>query len=178
MRTMNTAFARHHKTPLLAFGIGVVLAVLFVAFPAFHSLLSKVDRLGYPGMVLAGIMYGSAVTSSIATVVFVNTPPHLNPIVVGLIAGLGAAAYDLVLFLITRKETEHGWLAAAFARMRERRHVPNWTTLVLGMLILASPLPDELAAGLFGINRSRAMPFFFLSFASNALGIVLLSGAL
>ncbi|MEK7636969.1 MAG: hypothetical protein AAB402_01075 [Patescibacteria group bacterium] len=172
---MDRDFLRHHKTAVLAFTIGVVLAVLYLTLPALHDFLSQVNQLGYPGMLLAGVMYGSALTSSLATILFVDTPPHLNPIMIGLIGGFGAALYDLSVFLLTRREAEHGWLARVIARLRERRHVPNWLTALMGVVILASPLPDELAAGLFGINRSRSLPFFLLSFASNTLGIVLLS---
>ena len=175
---MDTGFYRHHRTSIIVFSTGIIIAVLFAAVPTLHDYLRLVDRLGYPGMFIAGLMYGSGLTASVATVIFVDSPPGLNLIVVGLLGGLGSALYDLAVFLITRHETSHGWLAAMINRVRERRHVPNWVTLAIGAVILASPLPDELAAGLFGINRSKALPFFLLSFVSNTIGVMLLSGVL
>lgn len=169
-------FIAHHKKELIGFGIGIVLAVLFLSVPALHRNLDWIDGLGYPGMFIAGIMYGSGLTASLATVIFIDSPRELNLIIVGLLAGLGSALYDLTVYFITRRGAEHGWIAAAFARLRERRHIPNWPIALLGAFILMSPLPDELAAGLFGVNRSRALPFFLLSFASNTLGVLLLSG--
>jgi hypothetical protein len=175
---MNSGFMMHHRKELAVFGIGILVALIFLTIPALHDILRMVDRLGYPGMLLAGMMYGSGLTASMATVIFVDAPQNLNPFVIGLLGGLGAALYDLFIFLITRREAEHGWLASVITRLRQRRNVPNWVTLAAGTLILASPLPDELAAGLFGINHSKAQPFFLLSFASNALGVMLLSGVL
>ncbi len=174
---MNSSFLHHHRGALIIFSIGVAMAVAFIVLPTLHRFLGVVDRLGYPGMLVAGLMYGSGLTASIATVIFVDSPQHLNPIVVGLLGGIGAAVYDLGIFLFTRREAEHGWLATFIGRMRQQRLVPNWVTTILGVLILASPLPDELAAGLFGFKRSKVWTFFLLSFASNALGVFLLSTA-
>lgn len=173
---MNSSFITHHKKEIAAFSIGVILAVIFLAVPNLHRALGAVDRLDYPGMFLAGLMYGSGLTSSIATIIFIDSPPHLNLLVVGMLGGLGAAIYDLIIFLITRRESEHGWLAVVVARIRQRRYVPNWLTMTIGSLILISPLPDELAAGLFGLNNNRAKTFFVLSFVSNTVGVLLLSG--
>lgn len=170
------SFIRHHKKEVAGFGLGLILAVFFFSVPSLHRALGTVDQLGYLGMFLAGLMYGSGLTASIAMIIFIDSPPGLNLIAVALLGGLGAAIYDLSVFLITRRESEHGWLANVIARLRERRYVPNWVTLTIGSLILISPLPDELAAGLFGVNHSKAIPFFFLSFASNTLGVLLLSG--
>jgi hypothetical protein len=175
--TMNSSFIMHHKREIAGFGIGVILAIVFLAVPALHDILRMADRLGYPGMLLAGIMYGSGLTAPIATVIFIDSPANLNPIVIGLLGGIGAACYDLAIFLLTRREAEHGWLATIIARIRARRYVPSWATMTIGTLILASPLPDELAAGLFGITNSKVAPFFLLSFASNTLGVLMLSGA-
>jgi hypothetical protein len=81
------------------------------------------------------------------------------------------------VFQFTRREASRGWLAAVLERIQQKRRIPHWTTLTVGIVILASPLPDELAAGLFGIDRGRARTFFLLSFVSNALGVLVLSWA-
>lgn len=173
---MPGGFLAQHKKETAAFIVGIILAIFFFNVPELHRALGTVDRLGYLGMFIAGLMYGSGLTSSIAIIIFVDAPADLNLIVVGLLGGLGAAIYDLTIFLLTRREAEHGWLATFIARIRERRHIPNWLTIMTGTIILISPLPDELAAGLFGINHGKAKPFFLLSFASNTLGVLLLSG--
>lgn len=173
---MNGSFFAHHKKEVAAFIVGIILAIFFFTVPELHHALGAVDRLGYLGMFIAGLMYGSGLTSSIAIIIFIDAPANLNLIVVGLLGGLGAAIYDLTIFLLTRREAEHGWLAVVIARIRERRHIPNWLTIITGTIILISPLPDELAAGLFGINHSKVRPFFLLSFTSNTLGVLLLSG--
>lgn len=172
---MTRAFWGQHWKELLAFGVGVVLAVVFFTVPELHRDLGWIERLGYPGMFLAGILYGSGLTSSLAMIIFLETPPGLNLFVVAVLGGLGSALYDLTIFYITRRESKHGWLASVIERARLRRGIPNWVTVVIGSLILISPLPDELAAGLFGIGKGRAKIFFLYSFVSNAVGVALLS---
>lgn len=173
---MPLAFIRHHTREILVFGLGLGLAALFVFVPELHALLRRVDSLGYLGMFLAGLMYGSGLTSTIAVVIFVEAPSDLNPWLVGLIGGLGSAIYDLTIFYVTRREAQRGWLASTINRLSQYRRVPNWMATTAGVLILVSPLPDELAAGLFGLKSGRARTFFLYSFASNAIGILILNG--
>ncbi len=172
---MHKSFVTLHQKEIIAFGVGLILAGVFLVVPALHGLLRSVDRLGYPGMFLAGVMYGSGLTAPIAMIIFVDTPPDLHLLAVAVIGGFGSALYDLAIFTITRRETRHGWLATRIGRIRERHPIPNWLTTILGVVILISPLPDELAAGLFGLGQGRAGWFFLYSFASNTLGIMLLS---
>jgi uncharacterized membrane protein YdjX (TVP38/TMEM64 family) len=42
---------------------------------------------------------------------------------------------------------------------------------VLGAIIIASPLPDEMGVGLMGISKLKTSQFILLSFVLNAIGI-------
>ncbi len=173
---MELSFIRHHRKELIAFSVGILLAALALLMPNMHRALDRLDQLGYAGMFLTGIMYGSGLTSGLAIIIFADAPSHLNPILVGLIGGLGSALYDLLIFQITRQQSEHGWLASVLQKIRHRHPIPNWIEMLTGFAILVSPLPDELAAGLFGLGKSRARKFFAYSFASNTIGVLIING--
>ena len=151
------------------------MALFFWFVPSLHVVIDALSSLGYAGIFLCGILYGSAITSTTASLIFIQTDHSLHPILVGLIGGLGAALYDTTIFLIFREESGHGWLARWLNRLRERRHIPNWVSMVVGGFVIASPFPDELASGLMGITNSKTVPFLAVSFAANTLGIIFLS---
>ena len=50
----------------------------------------------------------------------------------------------------------------------------RYLTFLMGGLIIASPLPDELGISLLGLSRMREAYFVPLSFAFNFLGICLI----
>lgn len=172
---MHPSFIQQHRSALLVFSVGVAVALLFAFVPPLHAFITGIDRLGYVGMFIAGLLYTSAMTSATATIIIAQAGPSLQPLLIGLVGGLGAMTFDTAIFLFSRNESAHGWLAHVLVRIRERRHVPNWAFLFLGGLIIASPLPDELAAGLLGITYRKLGPFLVLSFVANALGIYLIS---
>jgi len=172
---MTWSFLRVHKLSIVTFVAGVGLAVLFLVVPSLHKVIIEIDQLGYFGMLVGGVMYGSALTASTATLIFVGADYGLNPILVGLIGGLGAAIYDTTIFLIIRHESDKGFFARWLERLRAKFHVPTWVDMLIGGFIMASPLPDELAAGLMGATNGKTMPFLMMSFAANAIGIMLLS---
>jgi uncharacterized membrane protein YdjX (TVP38/TMEM64 family) len=120
------------------------------------------------------MMYGSGLTASLATILFLDTPASLHPFAVAIIGGFGSAMYDSLIFFITRRQARHGWLATRIHRLRARHHIPHWPVLLLGSVILISPLPDELAAGLLGMSEGKARNFFFYSFISNTFGILMI----
>ena len=50
----------------------------------------------------------------------------------------------------------------------------SWTLPILGAIIIASPLPDEMGVGLMGISKLKTSKFILLSFILNAIGIFLI----
>ena len=48
----------------------------------------------------------------------------------------------------------------------------RWLTWLIGGLIIASPLPDELGISLLGFSKAKTSLFIVLSFVFNFLGIL------
>ena len=53
----------------------------------------------------------------------------------------------------------------------------SWTLPVLGAVIIASPLPDEMGVGLMGISKLKTSQFILLSFVLNSIGIFIIVSA-
>lgn len=154
---------------LIIFAAGVGAVAVAFRTPAVREALLAVAQVGYPAAFFAGVLYGVSFTAPTATVLFASLAP-IHPVLGALVGGAGAALYDLSVFSFVRHEARQGMLAAWRSRLNGPR-LPRWLMVVIGAFILASPLPDELAAGTLGLTTLRGWQFVVLSFALNGFGI-------
>jgi uncharacterized membrane protein YdjX (TVP38/TMEM64 family) len=159
---------------LYVFLAGLALTIVALQFPAVKQVISRLGQLGLPGSFLSGILYAFSFTSSTATAIFANSH-SASAIATALVAGLGSAVYDLTVFAVIRNQTHHGFFAVIREKLEHRRRkIPNWLSLIIGLIILASPLPDELAAGLMGFTELSVKKFILISFLANVAGIFMI----
>lgn len=156
---------------LLIFIIGLVLTIIAVQFSATRQFIINLGSSGIFGAFFGGILYAFAFTASLATVIFINIPAHLPVILIAIAGGIGSALYDMMVFAFIRQQTSHGFLQTVREAIHRRRPLPRWLSLVIGIIILGSPLPDELAAGFFGFMNFSVKKFIALSFVANTLGL-------
>ncbi|MFH0829125.1 MAG: hypothetical protein V1907_03005 [Candidatus Kerfeldbacteria bacterium] len=171
-----TAQRGHHgvRTALITFGIGITAAVILMQVVSAATLASLVRETGVLGIFLVGAMYSISFTSPTATVVLVNLHGQFHPLVIATIGAFGSLAYDELIFIIARKETKTN-VGERLHRALERLPVPSSLWFVIGGLIIASPLPDELASGMFGALATSKKRFAALSFSMNFIGILLVT---
>lgn len=168
---------KRHPAKVVAvvlFAAGLVVAVLLWLRPETRGLYAALHAAGYAGAVVAGVLYGASLTAGLATIVFATLPPGLHPLLAALAGGVGAVAYDLAVFALVRREARDPF-RTLMDRLQRRPRLPSWVALSLGCVILASPLPDELAAGWFGLSSLPARRFIPLSFALNAAGLLVIA---
>ena len=133
---------------------------------------------GYIGAFFGGILFVSTFTVSIGTALLLLLAETLHPIEIGIIAGIGAVVGDLVIFQYIRNkglisEIKHFFEFFGSDKLKHLVHTKyfSWTLPVLGAIIIASPLPDEMGVGLMGISKLKTSQFILLSFVLNAIGI-------
>lgn len=151
---------------------GLILIIIALQFPATQQLIDKISQTGYLGAFLAGWLYAIAFTASSAAVIFTHTPPDLNPLVIALIGGLAAAIYDLTVFIFIKTQSAHGFLESLQTKFFSQRKLPSWALILIGLAILGSPLPDELASGFLGFMKLSTRKFILISFIANVAGIL------
>lgn len=156
------------------FLIGLLLTIIALQFPATKQFIVKIGQSGILGALLAGVLYAFAFTSSVATAIFANASHSLNPFVLALIGGLGAAIYDLTIFVFVRTQASHGFLHSLRSRLTTQRKIPSWLLTLIGLVIFASPLPDELASGFLGFTKLSTKSFILISFLANVAGIFII----
>lgn len=160
--------------------IGIVIAIFLFNFEPFHQLLLSLGTLGFIGAFLAGILFVSSFTFSTGVVILLVLAEQLNVWEVAVLAGLGAVMGDLLIFKFVKDElTEEikpiikRWGGKYIQQLLHSKYF-SWTFPLLGAIIIASPLPDEIGVSLLGISKMNTGKFLLLSFVLNSLGILAL----
>ena len=124
---------------------------------------------------VAGLLYSSVFTVAPATVGLAHLAQSVPVAVVALLGGLGAMLGDALVFRFFR-----GALGEWIAGHRRRRWLKfrqqlQWPAVILGALVIASPLPDELGLALMGATRLPQGWFFPLALTFNTAGILVIA---
>lgn len=161
--------------------LSVVIAIVLVRTDALVSILTRTEELEFWGSFFAGIFFTSIFTTAPAIVTLGEIAQHY-PIVLTAFAGAaGAVVGDLIIFRFVRERfSEH--LMEVFGTQGGRRRFTHllkirsfrWLTFLVGGLIIASPLPDELGVALLGFSKMKISGFIAIAFIFNFIGIIII----
>lgn len=166
------------------FIISVIFAFLLSSYEPFHRILLGLGGLGYVGALIAGILFVSTFTVTTGIVILLVLSQQYSAFEIGIIAGVGAVIGDFTIFRFVQNDLL-GELKLIYNKFDKDDHFKkvlhskyfSWTFPVLGAIIIASPLPDEIGVSLMGIARMKKSRFVVLSFILNATGIFLVISA-
>lgn len=158
--------------------LSVLIAVLIGRSGAIETFVRSMGEARLIGSFLAGILFTSVFTATPA-VVFLGEFAQAEPVwAVSVLGALGAVVGDTLIFRFVRDRFA-GDLLSLLRQQQRRRfkkllRLPSarWILGALGLLIIASPFPDELGVAFLGFARTRREFFSALSFAANFLGIL------
>jgi len=128
---------------------------------------------------LAGIFFTSVFTIAPSAIALVSISGVSN-FTIALWGALGALCGDLILFYFIRDRFVDDLVASikpsVMKKIMHSFHLGfmKWVSPLLGALIIASPLPDELALTLLGLSKTRVAVLIPISFIMNFLGILAL----
>lgn len=168
---------------LTIFFLSVIFALALTRFEDFHTFLLNLGSFGYLGAFAAGVLFVSTFTVATGAVILLILAETLSPWEIGLIAGLGAVAGDFTIFrFIKYGLNEELKLIYNHFKNDKLNHLLHtkyfrWSLPVIGALIIASPLPDEIGVSLLGISKMKTYQFLIISFILNAIGIFLVVSA-
>ena len=142
--------------------------------------LTGLGDLGYLGAFLAGMFFVSVFTVAPASIVLFFLAGNLNPVLVAVVAGVGAVIGDYFIFKFL-KDRVFEELTPLFNRyggsyFSKLLHTPYfaWLMPFIGALIVASPFPDEIGLGLMGLSKIKIWQFILVTFLLNSVGILII----
>lgn len=163
--------------------ISLIVTVVLLANGWLEHLTSGLGNLGYFGVLGSGFLFVSTFTIAPAAALLFEFAKSLDPLLVALIGGVGAAMGDYIAYRFIRDRllTELHPLLKALHLYRpvDILHTKYfaWLAPVVGAAIIASPLPDEIGLSLLGLKRINPVKFLALAFILNAVGIFVIAFA-
>lgn len=170
-----------HYPNLTILAISLVLAFWLLQVGWLGQIVDYLGTLGYIGVFIAGVCFTSTFTVAPAAAILFAFGRELNPVLIGIIGGVGAMTGDYLAFRFIKDRlleelnpllrTLHIYRPANFLKSKYFA----WLAPVAGALIIASPLPDEMGLSLLGLTKISALQFLALAFGLNAAGIFLVA---
>lgn len=169
----------HHKYKnIFLFIGGLSLTIILSQFKFFHDFLIHLGQYGYLSAFLAGFLFTSTFTVATGGLILLTLANIINPIYLIIFAGLGAVICDILIFKFV-KDNVNQEIAPVYQNFINHSHFKKilhtkyfgWTLPVLGTLIIASPIPDELGVSLMGISNLTVKKFILISIISHTIGI-------
>lgn len=144
-----------------------------------HRGLEYINGFGlFFAALIAGALFTSIFTTPIAIASLLILGQGHNPFLVSLIAACGSVLGDAFLLKIIKQDilSDIEVFTKPFASKKAgqifQSKIMFFPLTILAAIILASPLPDELAIALFGVIKLKTQYFYILSFVFNFLGIL------
>jgi len=110
--------------------------------------------------------------------VLVKIASFSNPITVSFFGALGAMVGDLIVFLFVRHTLADDLIVlirrSKYQKIFHRLHfgVLRFVMPIMGAIIIASPLPDEIGLALLGVSKIKTIYLIPIALVMNFLGIL------
>lgn len=176
-KTNNAAFVKD----LGIIALSIVLAVILVRTDALVGLLTRTEELEFWGSFITGIFFTSVFTTAPAIVTLGEIAQEYSIFLTALAGASGAVVGDLIIFKFVRERFSDHLMEVVGTQGGRRRlkHLLKirsfrWLTFMIGGLIIASPLPDELGVALLGFSKLKVSGFIAISFIFNFIGILII----
>jgi len=161
--------------------LSVLVAVLLVRTGVLSSLLVSMGETQVFGAFIAGMFFTSIFTTAPAIAALGEVSLIQGIFSTALFGAAGCVVGDLIILRFFRSRlSEHVAEIVTHRSVWRRFHLLfkrrlfRWITFLVGGLILASPLPEELGIAILGFSKMRVRYFALLSFVFNFFGIVII----
>lgn len=166
---------------ILLFIISIGLTIFLFTNPFITNNLHYFNQLGVVGAIIAGLLFTSTFTVGIAGLLLISLTSSLNPFLIVPFAALGAVTADALVFKFIRK-TVSSQANLIFSKIDHHSHLYkllhtpyfSWTLSLIGFIVMALPLPDEIGISLLGLSSTSIKKFLTFSYFSHIIGISIL----
>ncbi len=168
-----------HFPRLSTVALSYVAAFLLFSFLGGNFFEGLLTPFGLIGVFISGALYTYSFTASAGAILLIAVSANYPPGVIAVMAGLGGVLADLTIFQLIKgnlkKEVEHLAKSAIICQIGAKSiFCKHWFRELLGTLILASPLPDEIGIALMSTAKIHKDVFILLTFIADVVGVYLL----
>ena len=168
---------KHYKTILIILVILLTLETFLDG--SLQNFLKGLATYGYLGGFVAGFLFTYGITTPFAIAMLFILAESLNIWILTLIGTLGGliSEYFIYKFAINEAGKKIKIFGSKKIKLPEikSKFLKKISPLIAG-LIIASPIPDEFAAVLFGVEKYKLRDFLILTFIFKFIGILFIVG--
>ena len=172
---------KHHHNNIILLIVSLLSAFIISRLPFFAIIIKDISLLGLFGAFLSGMLFASTFTVATGGLLLISLANTLNPFGLVFASACGAVFADILIFYFV-KDNVSAEITPVYEKFLAHHHLKkilhtryfSWTLPVLGAIVIASPLPDELGVSLMGISSMTATKFAMVSFFSHTLGMIFL----
>jgi uncharacterized membrane protein YdjX (TVP38/TMEM64 family) len=167
----------HYKTVLIILAIVITLELYITGYLSFF--LESLGSYGYLGGFVSGFLYTFGVSTPFAVASFFILAKTLNPWLIAFLGALGSVLSEYIIYKFVRIEAEKTFRKYKIKGLKLPKIKYNFLkkiSPIIAGFIIASPLPDELAAVLLGAEKYDIKKFIILTFIFNFIGILFIVG--
>lgn len=160
--------------------VSILVFLLIADTPIVHKIIAHIGNFGYLGSILAGISLVSTFTFIPSVLVIFHLAQEYNIFLIAVTAGFGSMLGDLFLFRFF-KDRVFEELSPLLKQVTSKPVLTLfkspyfiWLTPLIGAIIIASPIPDEIGIGMMGLSKLKEWQFMFLTYILNTVGILVI----
>lgn len=160
--------------------ISIIALIFITQTPLLDIIVKHIGYLDYFGAFLTGILMVSTFTVAPATVILFHIASYLDTYIVVLFASLGSVIGDFIVFRFVKDRVVSEWQLffkrLHFPKLKKIFQTPYfaWLVPLIGAVLIASPLPDEIGISLLGASKINHRSFLILTFILNLIGIFII----
>ncbi|MCW1296896.1 MAG: hypothetical protein OH319_04415 [Candidatus Parvarchaeota archaeon] len=173
---------KHHNLILLI--ISIIFAYYILKSEHIKVMIHYLGSLSYFGVLVLGVFYTYALTTIPASAIIYMLGKELNPILIAFIGAFGSVIADSLIFvyvkygLMTEIKLLASELHLRIPKIMRNKPLTRFISKILpliGGLIIASPLPDEIGVALIGSVEYKTRDFLIYSYCLNFIGILIVA---
>jgi len=167
----------HYKTILLI--LIFLLTLESYLSGSLQKFFDSIGEYGYIGSFFAGFLYSYGITTPFAIAAFVLLAKDLNIWVLTILGTLGGIIGEYFIYDFAKKEFGKSVRIYKNKRIKmpeiKSKLLRKLSPLIVG-IVIATPIPDEFLAFLFGIEKYKLRDFLVLTFVFKLIGTFLIVG--
>lgn len=163
---------------LFIISFSIIVAIILMRSNAITYLINSTKEYQILASFVSGIFYTSLFTIAPASVAILEITQKMNPFLIAFIGAFGAVLGDFIIFKYI-KDNISSYIAMISRKIRHESilesKIFSFSFSLIGAVIVASPLPDEIGLALMGITKMRTLYFVPISYILNFIGILVLA---
>lgn len=174
-------YDRNLVRDLFFIGLSIVATFFLVRLGFIESILDIPSEWSAVASFVVGMFWTSVFTISPASIALAHLSHSIDPVTLASWGAFGAMLGDLIIFFYIRdvfaEDIKGAIKNSRFKKFLSKTHFSflRWFGPVVGAVVIASPLPDEIGLSLMGVSKMKTRYLIPTAFVFNFIGIYLLA---